>query len=213
MPVTLTLSEDAVHAVQAARGLIRKQAFVKPGVSADGTWLLAECQGSGKQPYEVSIDLADSAQPTFRCSCPSRKFPCKHGLGLLLLYASSPDQFKPREPSADLIAQREKKAARAEKQAEKATTPRRVNKAALAKKANAQRDGLDLLEKLVLDLVNAGQWYEASRLETLQRQAKQLSDAYLSGAMHDLNGLVLLGRDPQIGDERLARGAELIARL
>lgn len=221
MPVTLTLTEDAVHrlapdteAVQAARGLIRKQAFLQPGVSADGTWLLAECQGSGNQPYDVSIDLADVSQPTFRCSCPSRKFPCKHSLGLLLLYASSPDQFKPREPSSDLIAKREKKAVRAEKQAEKATTPRKVNKAALAKKTSTQRDGLDLLEKLVVDLVNAGQWYESSRLDTIQRQAKQLSDAYLPGAMHDLNSLVLLGRDPQIGDdERLARGAELIARL
>jgi uncharacterized Zn finger protein len=31
-------------------------------------------------PYQTQIDLTNTA---FKCSCPSRKFPCKHGLGLL----------------------------------------------------------------------------------------------------------------------------------
>src|SRR5690348_11070785 len=73
MPATLILTEDAVHrlapdtdAVQAARGLLRKKSFLKPGISADATWLLGQCQGSGKTPYEVSIDLADPSSPTFR---------------------------------------------------------------------------------------------------------------------------------------------------
>ena len=64
-----------------ARRLEKK--FVTLGVSADGSWLLGQCQGSGKSPYEVSIDLTDPEAPTFRCNCPSRKFPCKHGLGLM----------------------------------------------------------------------------------------------------------------------------------
>jgi hypothetical protein len=222
MAATFTLTEDAVHrlapdtdAVQAARGLLRKKSFLSPGISADATWLLAKCQGSGKSPYEVSIDFADPSNPTFRCTCPSRKFPCKHGLGLLLLYTQSPEQFGEQEPGADLLAKREKKAARAEKKSEVGPpAPRKVNKAALAKKAVTQRDGLDLLEKLVVDLVEAGQWFESSRLDKLERQAKQLNDAYLPGAMHDLRRLVLLGRDEALAeDERLSRGADLIARL
>lgn len=36
------------------------------------------------EPYEVAIDLGG---PAFICSCPSRKVPCKHCLGLLLLHA------------------------------------------------------------------------------------------------------------------------------
>ena len=57
-----------------------------------GTWsdvgyheslLWGQCKGSGKNPYQVCADLADSA---FRCSCPSRKFPCKHAVGLLHLW-------------------------------------------------------------------------------------------------------------------------------
>ncbi|HYF04161.1 MAG TPA: SWIM zinc finger family protein [Patescibacteria group bacterium] len=52
--------------------------------------LWGECQGSGSKPYKTSIDLTNIA---FKCSCPSRKFPCKHGLGLLLLYADKAELF------------------------------------------------------------------------------------------------------------------------
>ncbi len=44
-----------------------------------------ECQGSAL--YRTQADLTG---PAFHCSCPSRKFPCKHGLGLLLILANSP---------------------------------------------------------------------------------------------------------------------------
>lgn len=39
---------------------------------------------SSAEPYEVAVDLRG---PAFRCSCPSRKLPCKHQLGLLLLHS------------------------------------------------------------------------------------------------------------------------------
>jgi hypothetical protein len=222
MPTTLSLREDTIHriapdsdAVTAARGLLRKNSFLDPGISADQTWLLGRCKGSGKQPYEVSVDLADPSSPTCRCNCPSRKFPCKHGLGLMLLYLESTDKFSEREPAAELLAKREKKATRDQKKAEGGeTAPRKVNKAALAKKASAQRDGLDLLEKLVVDLVAGGQWFEETRLDKLERQAKQLGDAYLPGAMYVLNRLILTGRDEGLSDdERMARASDLIGHL
>lgn len=43
------------------------------------------CKGSGSKPYRTVIDTTG---PAYKCSCPSRKFPCKHALGLLLLWAS-----------------------------------------------------------------------------------------------------------------------------
>lgn len=46
--------------------------------------LWGSCQGSGKKPYQVSIDLVG---PAYKCSCPSRKFPCKHAIALLLLWS------------------------------------------------------------------------------------------------------------------------------
>ncbi len=44
----------------------------------------AECQGSGSTPYRVCIQVADMG---YKCTCPSRKFPCKHSLGLMLTVA------------------------------------------------------------------------------------------------------------------------------
>ncbi|MEU7292235.1 SWIM zinc finger family protein [Streptomyces exfoliatus] len=52
--------------------------------SGDGAvWGL--CQGSGSAPYRTVVDTTG---PAYLCSCPSRRSPCKHVLGLLLLQAS-----------------------------------------------------------------------------------------------------------------------------
>ncbi|MFD9034079.1 SWIM zinc finger family protein [Streptomyces sp. NPDC059567] len=54
------------------------------GGSGEGAvWGL--CRGSGSKPYRTVVDITG---PAYSCSCPSRKFPCKHALGLLLLWAS-----------------------------------------------------------------------------------------------------------------------------
>ncbi|MER6123991.1 SWIM zinc finger family protein [Streptomyces sp. NPDC001795] len=64
------------------------------GSSDEGTvWGL--CKGSGSKPYQTVIDIADAAGPAYRCSCPSRKFPCKHALGLLLLWAGGDGSVPP----------------------------------------------------------------------------------------------------------------------
>lgn len=64
------------------------------GSSDEGTvWGL--CKGSGSKPYQTVIDIADAAGPAYKCSCPSRKFPCKHALGLLLLWAGGEGAVRP----------------------------------------------------------------------------------------------------------------------
>lgn len=73
------------------------------GSSDEGTvWGL--CRGSGSKPYQTVIDIADSAGPAYKCSCPSRKFPCKHALGLLLLWAGE-DGTVPRGQAPDWAEQ------------------------------------------------------------------------------------------------------------
>lgn len=52
------------------------------------------CKGSGANPYQVRIDLNG---PAFKCSCPSRKFPCKHCLALFYLFAGQSGLFSSRE--------------------------------------------------------------------------------------------------------------------
>ncbi|MFE6164465.1 SWIM zinc finger family protein [Streptomyces sp. NPDC056486] len=67
------------------------------GSSGEGTvWGL--CKGSGSKPYQTVVDIADvtgAAGPAYKCSCPSRKFPCKHALGLLLLWSGGEEPFGP----------------------------------------------------------------------------------------------------------------------
>lgn len=220
MSVTQELHEDTVQrvapdasALQAARGLLRKKAFLKPAVAPDGTWLFGQCQGSGKNPYEVSVNLADAGTPVGRCTCPSRKFPCKHALGLMLAYLEKPDSFAHREPPDELVAKRAKQAQRAEKATKDRAEPRKVNKSAQLKKAAAQREGLDLLEKLVLDLVNGGQWCEPAQAERLERQARQMNDHYLPGAALMLRQLVQRTEEERSDEERNEIGAQILGAL
>lgn len=70
-------------AVSAARTLVRPGPWSDTGSTDALVW--GKCQGSGRTPYQVSVDLTG---PAFRCSCPSRKFPCKHALALLLLWVA-----------------------------------------------------------------------------------------------------------------------------
>ncbi len=66
----------------AARKLAHPGPWSESGSNDVLVW--GKCQGSGKTPYQVSVDVV---APAYRCSCPSRKFPCKHALALLLLWA------------------------------------------------------------------------------------------------------------------------------
>ncbi|MGW0612972.1 SWIM zinc finger family protein [Streptomyces sp. NPDC002788] len=67
------------------------------GSSDEGTvWGL--CKGSGSRPYQTVVDIADASGPAYKCSCPSRKVPCKHALGLLLLWAGGDGAVPAGEP-------------------------------------------------------------------------------------------------------------------
>lgn len=83
----LALSPDDSSA-KAARGLLAPAKWPTLGFSEIAIW--GECQGSGSKPYQVIIDPGG---PAFKCSCPSRKFPCKHGLALYLLLAQKKSNF------------------------------------------------------------------------------------------------------------------------
>lgn len=152
----LALAPDASSA-KAGQGLAAARHWVTLG--SDETAIWGECQGSGKQPYQTQIDLGEVA---FKCSCPSRKFPCKHGLGLLLLFANQTNQFKqPAPPSwvSDWLASRskraEQKAERAAKQADEIADPQARAKRAANREANVAA-GLRELELWLHDLIRNG---------------------------------------------------------
>ena len=117
----LALAPDAASA-KAANGLLKPGGWPLLGANAAAVW--GECQGSGSKPYQTQVDLSG---PTFKCSCPSRKFPCKHGLALLLLKAKDASLFKTDTPplwvSEWLGARTERVQKKEDKQREQAAKP------------------------------------------------------------------------------------------
>ena len=75
------LAPDAAS-VTAARKLARPAPWSETGYDERAVWGL--CKGSGARPYQAQVEFAG---PAYKCSCPSRKFPCKHALALLLRFA------------------------------------------------------------------------------------------------------------------------------
>ena len=152
----VALAPDAAS-VKAGRGLVKPGKWPTLGQSADLLW--GECQGSGGKPYQVSVDLDGLA---FKCTCPSRKFPCKHGLGLLLLAVEKPGAVPLGDPppwAAHWLASRrdkaEKKAAAIEKQQSAPIAPEVAAKRS-AKRLDPMREGGAELARWLVDQLRQG---------------------------------------------------------
>lgn len=149
------LAPDAASA-KAGRGLATAARWSSLGFSDHAVW--GECKGSGAKPYQVRIDLGE---PAFKCSCPSRKFPCKHGLGLFLLYAEQRQALKQGDPPpwvADWLASRtERQEKKAAKDAAPAKPPDPEAKAKReANRAEKVADGLTRAERWLTDVMAEG---------------------------------------------------------
>ena len=143
-------------AISNAKKLCDKGAFLGLWRSADDTLYMGECKGSGKSNYTVSVDFIDEENPVTRCTCPSRQFPCKHGLALLFEILRG-KKFEECEIPEDILAKREKKEklktkrANEEKEVKKKTSSK-ASKSARTKKIKKQLEGLDLIKKKFLHL-------------------------------------------------------------
>ena len=114
IPQILQLAPDA-SAAKAGQGLAKLSQWHQLGRHDQFVW--GYCQGSGKEPYRAQIDLTE---PAFKCSCPSRKFPCKHGLGLLLLFADEVSAFADASMPDWVQAWQQSRSERAQKQLDQA---------------------------------------------------------------------------------------------
>lgn len=207
----LALAPDPASA-KAGQGLASARKWVVAGT--DGTLLWGECQGSGSTPYQTRVELATVA---YKCSCPSRKFPCKHVLGLMLLDASGGvASGEVPEWARAWLAER---TAKAEKKTETAAKPREpsgnpaANVAAAAKRAKAREDrvaaGVAECELWLRDVIRLGlahaqtqpsrYWYDrAARLVDAQcpgvaRRVRALAWIVASGAGWEGRLLATLG--------------------
>jgi hypothetical protein len=221
MPLNVPITEDMVRGLapddvtwKKADEIAASDRLQNPGVSADGTWILADAKGGGKEPYHLSADFVDPNNPVLRSNSPSRQSPDKFTLGLLLKYARQPDSFGVREPSEDQLAKREKKVAAEERKKFGPGAPKREKKSAEAKIVQAQREGLETLDRLLYDLVAGGHWFEEGHIEKLERISKNLGDAHLPAATYTLRRFLLTGKQKAIGDEdRQFLATDLLGQL
>ncbi|CAM5650715.1 SWIM zinc finger family protein [Streptomyces fumanus] len=119
------------------------------------------CKGSGSKPYQTVVDLAGAAGPAYKCSCPSRKFPCKHALGLLLLWAGEDGAVAPGQApdwAEQWLTTRRQRAER-QRPAESAGAPAGDPEAArrrAERRAERITAGTTELEQRLADLLRGG---------------------------------------------------------
>jgi hypothetical protein len=142
------------------------------------------CQGSGSKVYQIRIQLSDLS---YKCNCPSRKFPCKHVLGLLMLAAQHPDSVDQSDRPEWVTEWIEAKQQREQKKLEKAKQPKKsVDKVAQKKRQDKREEnifaGLEQTELWLADLIRNGiAVLEGVPFSYWDEQAKRLVDAQAPG--------------------------------
>ncbi|MGC9503853.1 SWIM zinc finger family protein [Baaleninema sp.] len=139
---------------KAARGLAQPRHWDSCGRSDRAVW--GECLGSGKTPYRTQVDLTE---PAFRCSCPSRKFPCKHALGLLFLFTEHLEAI-PETTPPDWVQQwlqgRDERAAKSTNPTqERQKSPQKSRKTIDRRAANV-KGGMEELSLWLRDVMRQG---------------------------------------------------------
>jgi hypothetical protein len=180
-PQIIALSPDDAS-LKAAQRLLSSNQWAM--LEADGQAAWGQCKGSGARPYQVQVDLTE---PAFKCSCPSRKFPCKHGLALLLVYAEQESVFTLGAPQPIWVNEwLTSRRARIEKSQERATEKLLDVKAQAKRQAHrmaAVSAGLDDFELWLRDLLRRGLIVQGQErpVSYWQQAAARLVDAKAPG--------------------------------
>ncbi|MEM7203487.1 MAG: SWIM zinc finger family protein [Planctomycetota bacterium] len=188
--------------LNAAKKLVQPAKWPSLFADAGGTLLWGECQGSGSTPYRMAVALRDLGA---KCSCPSRKFPCKHSLALMWWRVEQPERFAvgevpewvalwlsrrkstPSEAGSDAAPKAAKSARRAAAAAVAATDQPAAASAASQARHRAAREqsilaGLDELDQWIADQLEQGLGAFAPRAtEQCRVASRRLADAKATG--------------------------------
>jgi hypothetical protein len=162
--------------------------WIKFEQSENAIW--GECKGSGKLPYQTQVDLKNIA---FKCTCPSRKFPCKHGLGLSLLFSRDSKSFQITTEPDWVSNWLEKRNEREEKKEEK-KVKQEIDPVAQAKRQENRfkriEDGSEDLKRWIKDIVRNGLLTlpakEPGYFETMARRMVDAQAPGLAGMVRSL---------------------------
>ncbi|QKG20623.1 SWIM zinc finger family protein [Actinomadura verrucosospora] len=197
------LAPDAAAAT-AAVGVARPAKWSGTGCDAETVW--GECQGSGKSVYRSSAELTG---PAFRCSCPSRKIPCKHVLGLLLLWSDGTVEAGARPGwVAEWLEQRRERAGRAQER--KAAGPKARDPKTAERRERRVEDGLAELDQWLRDQVTHGlAQAEKAPYGLWDDAARRLVDAQAGALSGQVRALAAIPRQPGWPDRMLEEYALL----
>lgn len=98
MALTLQIIEDLApdqSSLAVAKKLLAASNWPLRGQDATVHSIWGQCKGSGANPY---LTMADVENHGYKCTCPSRKFPCKHVLALMWMFNNDSTVFSPSEP-------------------------------------------------------------------------------------------------------------------
>jgi hypothetical protein len=217
----MTLTLESIESLAPDQSSLAAAVKLKTGVwpvlrrNASQGFAWGECQGSGATPYRVCIQVADMG---YKCTCPSRKFPCKHSLALMLLLAKSGELFsegavpewvnewasRRRGPGArsEDTSEPSKKSLDAAIAAAPEAPPDPEQAAATAAKAQKQREhlreqreasilsGLDELDTWLADCLRRGLAnFMQDATHTCRTLAKRLVDAKAPGLANTIDSL------------------------
>lgn len=187
----LALAPDTAS-VKSGKDLANKRKWVTLGRTETVFW--GECQGSAKLPYQAQLDI--TSELGYKCNCPSRKLPCKHTLGLFLLFEKEATAFTQAEPPTwveDWLKARQK---RSEQQAKKREQPPgEVNDPAAQAKRIAERKakaeaGVQDLRLWLNDVIRQGlAAMQGQSYNFWDRPAARLVDAQLPGLARQVREL------------------------
>ncbi|WP_225724976.1 MULTISPECIES: SWIM zinc finger family protein [unclassified Nocardia] len=172
------LAPDA-SSVSAARKLAGR--WRDTGCGDGALWGL--CRGSGAEPYRTVVDLSG---PAYKCTCPSRKIPCKHALSLLFDWAEGKVGTAGEPPgfAAEWLAARAAKAA-----AGTETVARTANPATAAQRRVRVGAGLEELDIWLGDQVRTGLGQTDRSFQTFEAIAARMVDAQAPGIASALRQL------------------------
>ena len=204
----IALAPDG-QVAKAARSLARPGKWQNLGCDEQVCW--GEYQGSGKIPYRTAVILEG---PTFKCSCPSRKRPCKHSVGFLLLLQAEPHVLQKADPPEWVRKWLTGRAAQASKKARKRTEsvadPKAQARRAVRREKRV-RQGVDVFASWLEDLLRRGLGSLQSEPSSFwETQAARLVDAQAPGLARRVRGMASI---PASGDGWHERLLGRLARL
>lgn len=180
----LALAPDA-RSVTTGRQAARAFRWSSSGFSGRAWW--GEFEGSSS--YRTAVDKGSLSGT---CSCPSRKVPCKHALGLLLRVAAGEDLGAAAEPEW-VQSWLERRQAASKRAAERKArgTPADLEARQRRREEREQKvqGGIDALELWLADLMRSGMAELPRSPEQLQRQVARMVDAQSRGLAGRLQAL------------------------